>query len=186
MNSRSCSSCVPSKHGKCKNKGDRCVIKSGLNSVVTVADHLSHGDGSLQDSLPSGNGEGNDRVGDSISEDSRMVRAFGANVLNSDGGERRDEWSCRWKKVVMTHVKLYDLPRGCIGKEFVGLLADEIRMLCNCIVKSERLIVFCGLLLQRDNMVKIGSDIRRLLKRRMDTWRKGCFDELLYECIRCA
>ena len=90
------------------------------------------------------------------------------------------------EKVVTTRIELYDLPGGSIGKEFVGLLADEIRVLCNSLVKSERLIVFCGLLLQRDNMVKIGSDIRRLLKRRMDTWRKGCFDELLYECIRCA
>ena len=87
MNGHSCSSCVPSKHGKCKNKSDRCMIKSGLTSsgltsVVTVADHLSHGDGSLQDSLPSGNGEGNDGVGDSLGENSRMVRVFGANVLN--------------------------------------------------------------------------------------------------------
>ena len=88
--------------------------------------------------------------------------------------------------MVTTRIELYDLPGGSIGKEFVGLLADEIRVLCNSLVKSERLIVFCGLLLQRDNMVKKGSDIRRLLKRRMDTWRKGCFDELLYECIRCA
>ena len=87
MNGHSCSSCVPSKHGKCKNKSDRCMIKSGLTSsgltsVVAVADHLSHGDGSLQDSLPSGNGEGSDGVGHSLGENSRMVRVFGANVLN--------------------------------------------------------------------------------------------------------
>ena len=66
------------------------------------------------------------------------------------------------EKVVTTRIELYDLPGGSIGKEFVGLLADEIRVLCNSLVKSERLIVFCGLLLQRDNMVKKGSDIRRL------------------------
>ena len=32
MNGRSCSSCVLSKYGKCKNKSDRCMIKSGLTS----------------------------------------------------------------------------------------------------------------------------------------------------------
>ena len=51
---------------------------------------------------------------------------------------------------------------------------------------SERLIVFCGVVLQCDSMVKKGTDIRRLLKRRMDTWKQNRFDELVYELERCA
>ena len=52
--------------------------------------------------------------------------------------------------------------------------------------KSERMIVFISVVLQRDNMVKKGSDICRLIKRRMDMWKKEQFDELFYEFERCS
>ena len=53
-------------------------------------------------------------------------------------------------------------------------------------VKSERVIVFTVVMLQRDAMVKKGTDVRRLLKRRMDAWRAGQIDELMFEAERCA
>ena len=50
---------------------------------------------------------------------------------------------------------------------------------------SERVTVFCAMMLQRDHLVRKGCDIRRLLERCMKLWRDGQFDALLQEAIRC-
>ena len=78
------------------------------------------------------------------------------------------------------------MPGGSVGRELVNLLTNEVSMLSREEAISERWIVFCGVVLQRDSMVKKGTDIRRLLKRRMDAWKQNRFDELVYELERCA
>ena len=52
------------------------------------------------------------------------------------------------------------LPYETVAKEFVALLPHEVTQLHS---DSERLIVFVGLMLHCDEMVKKGQDIRRLL-----------------------
>ena len=59
--------------------------------------------------------------------------------------------------------------------------SDEVALLSNGSFISERLIVLLGVILQRDTMVIKGTDIRRLLKRRMEMWRLEHYDELLFE-----
>ena len=50
---------------------------------------------------------------------------------------------------------------------------------------SERVIVFCSVMLQRDRRVHKGCDIRRLLERCMKLWRDEQYDVLLQEAIHC-
>ena len=114
----------------------------------------------------------------------KMQQAFGASILSSEGGARIDAWSYRWKAVTALRSRQYVLPNGAVGREFVDILSEEVRLLSRGMVKSERLIVFMIVLLQRDSMIRNGYDIRRLLKRRMNAWREGQFDELQHEAIR--
>ena len=62
----------------------------------------------------------------------------------------------------------YDLPSGSVGKELVGLLAEEVTKLGRGEEKSKRLIVFLVIILQKDGMVKKVGDVRRLLKKRIE------------------
>ena len=115
-----------------------------------------------------------------------MYEAFGATLLHSEGGDREDIWGVRWLKAVRLKCQHYDLPGGAVGREFVSLLSEEMSSLSRGEAKSERLIVFLVVMLQRDGLVKKGSDVRRLLKRRIDAWREDMFEELLHEAERCA
>jgi hypothetical protein len=94
-------------------------------------------------------------------------------------------WYARWLKVIEFHRKQYSLPGGAIGRDFVDQLADEIDALAKGRTRSEQIIVFSAVLLQKDPHVKKTCDVRRLLNRRLRLWREGHFDELLQEAVRC-
>ena len=74
----------------------------------------------------------------------------------------------------------------CLVVLLIGVLAEEVNLLNRSSVCSERLIVFLTFMLQRDNMVNKGRDIRRLLKRRMMTWKSEHFDDLLFDFKSCS
>lgn len=117
----------------------------------------------------------------------KMKQVYGDELLVSDGGEYDGEWYARWKQLVSSFGSLYDLPNGSVGKQFVDMLADEVvNMLVECSVTSERLIVFCRSVLQKDRAIRKSYDIRRLILRRLEIWRKGGVDELVQEAIRCS
>lgn len=80
----------------------------------------------------------------------------------------------------------YDLPQGSVGREFVRLLADEISMLARKLVSSERVMVLCRVILQRNYEVKRGSDICITLERRLTAWKDEQFDSLVQETTQCA
>ena len=50
---------------------------------------------------------------------------------------------------------------------------------------SEAFICFPLLILQKDKNIKKTRDIRSLLKRRMQMWNEGLFEELVSEAERC-
>ena len=88
--------------------------------------------------------------------------------------------------MVATKSVQYDLPGGSVGRHFVDMLANEINHLLHGLERSERLLVFLSVILQRDYSVKKGSDIRRLLMRRLSMWSDGLIDELVEEKLRCS
>lgn len=96
-----------------------------------------------------------------------------------------DPWYNRWARVVKLSRKQYDLPSGCVGREFVDELTTEVANLTQGTYTSERLLVFCSVILQRDFSVRKAIDIRRLLKRRLTLWKQSSFDLLLQEAERC-
>ena len=122
LSGRPCTTCIPSRSDRCVNRSrssspsfgslgdinDQAIKKKKLDNSLTV-------DYSL------------DNSGNAFTSN-RAVMVYGADMLGSDGGAKEDEW---FLQLVVTRHQLYDLPGGSIGKEFVGLLADEIELLHN-------------------------------------------------------
>ena len=115
-----------------------------------------------------------------------MNEAFGATLVQCNVIDSSNPWYNKWQKLVSKRTSYYYIPNGAVGRDFTQLLTQEVTLLNQGSCKSERMIVFIGVVLQRDNMVKKGSDICRLIKRRMDMWKNERFDELFYEFERCS
>ena len=89
----------------------------------------------------------------------KLKQGFGASLDRSTSADE-DVWTVwykRWNVIVSSSRRYYDLPGGAVGREFVDMLAEETSLLTRASIRSERLIVFLGLMLQRDNMVKKGK-----------------------------
>ena len=221
-----CTSCHPSNHGHCQNKGSlsqlNCFVVAESQSKLQIdvqqlpsfqpSCQLSAiSRSSLSDDLVIINNKSEDQVNvnnssfqspESITprlsardelklphqftEDVKMRQAFGVPLTRNTGIDDDDTWCKRWKKIVSTRCSYYDLPGGAVGREFIDILTQEVSMLCRVRVRSERFIVFIGIMLQRDNMVKKGCDIRRLLRRRIQAWKTDMYDDLLFEFNRCS
>ena len=175
-----CISCVPSRSGNCRNRSNR-VATAGVNTASpSVTDDRAHVN-------RSSDGAGSSSVGGQLGH-SKLEEAFGAQLVQgTQDGVSNDVWVCRWRRLVRAYSgSVYDLPGGNVGKEFVGMLVDEIMFVSEKVFCSERVIVFCRVVLQRDRMVKKGCDVRLLVKRRMEAWRVGKFDGLVEEAVRCT
>ena len=85
-----------------------------------------------------------------ITEDLKMQQAFGVPLARNTGIVDDDIWCRRWKTIVSTKCRYYNLPGGAVGREFIDILTQEVFMLCRACVRS--LIVFIGIIIQRDNM----------------------------------
>jgi len=117
--------------------------------------------------------------------DHMMMTAYGAPLLYSDGGSRSSQWCQQWSAVIQHQGRHYSLPGGSIGKKYIDLLNEELNYSSAGAFPSERVIVYCSVMLQRDRLVRKGSGIHRLLERRMAMWQNGQFDALLQEATRC-
>ena len=115
-----------------------------------------------------------------------MTQAFGAFILQSDDGSFVDPWGTWWIHACRMSGRQYDLPGGAVGREFVDLLTTEVRLLTVNSAISDHLMMFCPEILQRNHMVRVGSDVRGLLKRRMEMWKSNSFEALLCEAEHCA
>ena len=72
-----------------------------------------------------------------------------------------------------------------MGRHYVELLNEEIKLLCNGVYPAERVLVFSAVVLQCDHSVCKGSGIYRLLNHRLTLWKDGTFDVLLQEAEHC-
>ena len=99
-----------------------------------------------------------------------MTAAYGDKLLYGDGGPRDSAWCQRWSVIIHHLGQHYSLPDGSIGKRYIDLLCDELQHLSMGTYHSERVIVFCSVMLQWDRLVRKGCDIRRLLERPMKLW----------------
>ena len=96
-------------------------------------------------------------------------------------------WTERWVKSARLPKRLYTLPNGNIGRKYVDLLTNELKLLSTTADStSERVLVMGRVLLQRDPMIKASKDIRTLIGRRIEDWKENKFDKLLAEAVRCG
>ena len=97
-----------------------------------------------------------------------MTAAYGDKLLNCDGGPRDSVWCQRWSVIVQHMGQHYSLPGGSIGKKYIDLLCEELQYLFLGIYHSERVIVFCSVMLQQDRLVRKGCGICHLLEKCMN------------------
>jgi len=81
-----------------------------------------------------------------------MMKAYGATLLYSDGGSHSSQWYQQWPVVIQHQGKHYSLSGGSVGK---NMLNEELHYLSAGAFPSERVIVFCSVMLQCDCMVRI-------------------------------
>jgi len=80
---------------------------------------------------------------DTISEkpmsmiDHKMIQAFGVPLLNSEGEWKNDMWEKIWKRTIALRGKLYTLPGGAVGRQFVSIFAAEVSLFAKGETKSE-------------------------------------------------
>ena len=89
-----------------------------------------------------------------------MTQTFGASILWSDGDGFDDPWGTWWIHACCMSGRQYDLPGGAVGREFVDLLTTEVWLLTDNSAVSDCLMMFCPVILQRNHMVRVGSDVR--------------------------
>ena len=79
--------------------------------------------------------------------DAKLTLAFGASILRYDGGGFDDPWGTWWIHACHMLGRQYDLPGGGVGHEFVDLLTTEIQLLTDNSAVSDRLMMFCPVML---------------------------------------
>ena len=115
-----------------------------------------------------------------------MMETFGASLDKSTCLDH-SIWTERWVKSVRLPKRLYTLPNGNIGKKYVDLMTHELKLLSTTgHSTSERVLVMSRVLLQRNPMIKASKDIRILIGRHIEDWKKSKFDKLLAEAVRCG
>ena len=172
---RKCTSCRALYHGTCKN-GSR-------DPVIEIADP----DANTEDPSPTCvESAKSDSVTSNDFINAKLTQAFGASILWSDGGSLDDPWGTWWICACRMSGSQYDIPGGAVGREFVDLLTNEVWLLIDNSAASDCLIIFCPVMLQRNHMVRVGSDVRHLLKRHIEMWKSNSFEALLCEAEHCA
>ena len=75
---------------------------------------------------------------------------------------------------------------GPVFHDFIDCLTSEVSLLARGLGCSERLIIFLSVLLQRDPLIRRGTDIRRLLGNWLKDRKGEKFDSLVCEADHCT
>ena len=193
-NSKLCSSCIAGKQGFCRNRPgwDSSPTRQSPSpshvscSPSSVSDSPLASLGSSSSNSPMNSFPSTD-LGDSeghFLDDSEVVlSAYGSTLSSSTTSN--NEWYPRWKTISQLSGNHYFLPKGQCGRRYIALLTEEIDFLSRGVYPSERIIVLCSVILERDKFVRSTCDIVRNLNRRMELWSKNNFDLLVQEACRC-
>ena len=171
-NDMKCVSCFPMKHSQCSNSLPVPIVKLQISSSLK-----SHINAISKDDAPT-------TLNSYSLADQKMIEAFGAPLLNTDGKWMNDMWENIWKRAVKLRGKLYSLPGGSVGRLFVSTLAAEVLELGKGKQKSEIPICFPPLILQRNKDIMKTADIRRLILRRLKLWSEKRF--ISFRRLRCV
>ena len=119
---RKCTSCYTLFRGICKNGSCDTVdeiadpVDEIADSVAGTVDPFPICDESVESTSVA--------FGDFI--DAKLTQAFGASILQSDGGSFDDLWGTWLIRACCMSGRQYDLPGGVVGSEFVDLLTTEV------------------------------------------------------------
>ena len=155
LEGRKCTCCRALSRGMCKN-GSCDTVAVIVYPVNEIADSVA--DTVDPSSICGESVESNSVTFDNFT-DAKLTQAFGASILWSDGGSFVDPWGTWWIRVCRMSGRQYDLPGGAVGSEFVDLLTTEVWLLTDNSAISDRLMMFCLVILQRNHMVRVGSDV---------------------------
>ena len=100
---------------------------------------------------------------------------FGAQLLHSKCGSYDNAWCKLWLHIISVKNCHYHLPSGAVAHDFIKLLSSEISLLAREVERSERVLIFLSVMLQRDPMVRKGTDIRQLLSHHLKEWKEEKF-----------
>ena len=150
---RNCFNCLPSRGGRCSNLTS--VEWAGTNTGRDHDSTQSDGDGNLHFSQRTC---GESAVSDFVHL--LLQDAFGVQMLYSEGGSYDNAWCKLWLCILSFKNCHYDLPSGAVAHDFIDLLSSEISLLARGVERSEQVLIFLSVMLQRDPMVRRGTDIR--------------------------
>ena len=139
--------------GHCLNliSDERACTSTGRDHISTQLD----GDGNLHFGQRT---SGESAVSDFVHL--HFQEAFGAQLLHSEGRSYDNAWRTLWLRIVSFKNCHYDLPSGAVAHDFIDVLSLEISLLARGVERSERVLVFLSVMLQRDPMVRRDTDIR--------------------------
>ena len=105
-----------------------------------------------------------------------MTKVYGSTSLFSDGGDHSSPWCQRWKAIARLNGKHYILPGSLVSCHFINMVPVELNHLSLCHYLAKCCLIFGSAILQRDRMIKKGSDVHCLLEKHHNLWQEDKFD----------
>ena len=101
------------------------------------------------------------------------------------GGISTDkQWQRYLKRLLPLPPSHYHVPRGELSTQFITTLAELFNQIVDRKCNADKLIVFQMVILQRAPNVKRSADVKKRLRRRLQKWNDGLFQELVEDTAR--
>ena len=88
-------------------------------------------------------------------------------------------WRRQYKKIVMSRLRLVDLPAGKVTERFILRLVQEFKGLRESLWNSERVLVFLAVILRQEPDVRKYCNIQKFIAKRLDEWEAGRYTTLV-------
>jgi hypothetical protein len=114
-----------------------------------------------------------------------MMEGYGAHLDLSTATEPDTVEGKLWIRCANLKGNQYRPPSNAVGKRLINKLTEIMMTLVRKEKTSEWMIIFQAVILQSNRMVQKGSEIAKLIARRLDMWERGELEELVKEAERC-